>query len=215
MISYYTFEFTLIHCAYEYLQQICRVCSSEKVDKWARYAEFLIASMPYPGKELVQWHRVELKELLYVCMLMYISPDFTEDFNWSQVVSSSRSTETVVMILSSCSSTGARYHIAGNFWGWKLSQLLTFCGYSKVFSVKFVGVVSFGGTSKQSRKVFFFFLCEILISTNLWKLSPANVSHYTVFQCVLFTTKWEVSLFPPQGLLTATAAGGNDNERDI
>ena len=61
------------------------------------------------------------------------------------------------MILSSCSSTGARYRIAGNFWGWKLSQLLTFCGYSKVFSVKFVGVVSFGGTSKQSRKVFFFF----------------------------------------------------------
>ena len=63
------------------------------------------------------------------------------------------------MILSSCSSTGARYRIAGNFWGWKLSQLLTFCGYSKVFSVKFVGVVSFGGTSKQSRKVFFFFFC--------------------------------------------------------
>lgn len=26
------------------------VSSSEKVDKWARYADFQIASMPYPGK---------------------------------------------------------------------------------------------------------------------------------------------------------------------
>jgi len=33
------------------------VCSSEKVDKWARYADFLIASVPYPGCEFFKEYR--------------------------------------------------------------------------------------------------------------------------------------------------------------
>lgn len=28
---------------------LCSVCSSEKIDKFARYSNFLISSMPYPG----------------------------------------------------------------------------------------------------------------------------------------------------------------------
>ena len=142
------FEFSLVHCAYEHLQQICRVCSSEKVDKWARYAEFLIASMPYPGKELVQWHTIELKELLYVYMLckfplillktliglrLWVLQGVQRQWLWSCPAAVQLEPGNV--------------YIAGNFWGWKLSQLLRFCGYSKVFSMKFVGVVSFGGTS--------------------------------------------------------------------
>jgi len=38
------------------------VCSSEKVDKWARYADFSIASMPYPGACVCMYVCV------YVCM---------------------------------------------------------------------------------------------------------------------------------------------------
>jgi len=40
------------------------VASSEKVDKWARYSDFLIASMPYPGEPISLcyslWHCIGL-----------------------------------------------------------------------------------------------------------------------------------------------------------
>ena len=36
-------------CIYFNMYAVHRVASSEKVDKWARYCDFQIASMPYPG----------------------------------------------------------------------------------------------------------------------------------------------------------------------
>ena len=41
-----------VHCMYVYVYDTLfphRVASSEKVDKWARYCDFQIASMPFPG----------------------------------------------------------------------------------------------------------------------------------------------------------------------
>ena len=49
--------------------------------------------------------------------------------------------------------------------------------FAKVLSMKFGSVTLFGGTSKQSTKVF---PVKILFSTNLPKFSPAKVSRYTV-----------------------------------
>ena len=52
------------------------VSSSEKVDKWARYADFQIASMPYPGEgkhampHLVYLHIMQktyIPKLLFKC----------------------------------------------------------------------------------------------------------------------------------------------------
>ena len=41
--KYYYNNIWYVYCT------IHSVASSEKVDKWARYADFRIASMPYPG----------------------------------------------------------------------------------------------------------------------------------------------------------------------
>ena len=46
-----------VHCTYPWRHVCVRmhimpsfsVCSSEKIDKFARYSDFIIASMPYPG----------------------------------------------------------------------------------------------------------------------------------------------------------------------
>ena len=42
-----------------------RVASSEKVDKWARYCDFQIASMPYPGVPRNSKYSTTLKMNLY------------------------------------------------------------------------------------------------------------------------------------------------------
>ena len=49
--------------------------------------------------------------------------------------------------------------------------------FVKVFSTKFGGMVSIGGTSEQSAKVFFM---KIEFSTNLCKFSPSKVFHYVL-----------------------------------
>ena len=48
--------------------------------------------------------------------------------------------------------------------------------FAKVFSTESGGVASFGGTSKQSVKVF---STKIVFSTNLQKISSSKVSRYT------------------------------------
>ena len=69
MISYYIWIPTDSLCIH--LQQTCRVCSSEKVDKWARYAEFLIASMPYPGKRTCAMAQSRV-ERTFICVYGYV-----------------------------------------------------------------------------------------------------------------------------------------------
>ena len=51
---------------------------------------------------------------------------------------------------------GGNYHIAGSFGGKKLSWISRSCVwlFMEIFSMKFGGVASFGGTSGQSMKVF-------------------------------------------------------------
>ena len=57
------------------------------------------------------------------------------------------------------------YRIPENFQGRKSLQISRFCDYSRVFSMQFEGMASYGGTSEQSAKVFsmkifFSLICE-------------------------------------------------------
>ena len=63
-------------------------------------------------------------------------------------------------------------------WGRKLLQMSKFCGYSQMFLQEIWGVTFFGGTNKQSAKVFFM---KIVFSTKSQKFSPSKVSHYMVW----------------------------------
>ena len=56
--------------------------------------------------------------------------------------------------------------------------------FTEVFSVKFGDVASFGGTSKQSTKVF---SVKILFSTNSQNISPTKFSCYTVLLIYILT----------------------------
>ena len=73
--------------------------------------------------------------------------------------------------------SGRNYHIAGNFQGGNLSQIKA---NRESFSTKFGGMACFGGTSKQSMKVF---LTKILFSINSQKLSYLLYGMYTIPNC--------------------------------
>ena len=67
---------------------------------------------------------------------------------------------------------------SGNFRGGKFfANFEGLCLFAKVFSLKFVGVASIGGTTEQSVKVF---STNIVVSTNSRKFSPSKVFRYMV-----------------------------------
>ena len=74
--------------------------------------------------------------------------------------------------------TAIKYHIAGNFRGRKLSQMLRFCGYLRKFSLRSLGAwVLWRSKNEQSAKVF---SAKIVFFTNSRKFSLLKVSCYTV-----------------------------------
>ena len=77
----------------------------------------------------------------------------------------------------------------------KLSQILTFYGYSQSFLHKIEGIISFGGTIGGTSKHCESFLCVNLSSTNLRRFSLSKVFHSTVAhgvvtRCLTFGIKF-------------------------
>ena len=91
--------------------------------------------------------------------------------------------------------TITQYHIAGNFRGRKLLQILRFCGYLWKFSPRNLGAGR--PLVRHKRTIHENFFVKIVFFTNSWKFSPSKVSCYTV-SCVACTC-WEMpaSLYHP------------------